>query len=118
MLISMLVNACITYFIESYRRIGQERKDTAKVCSLSPKELFPNDLNPEVYFYYTRSKKWNELSSYDQGLMTRAAQIILAERGIAASLSEIEAYLKPHLPEVPKHTFDYSMLYMASVNGN
>lgn len=58
-------------------------------------------MSPWDYYTSLRHKSWNELSEHQKERMVLAAHIILDECGTLSTLSELEGFLKNHLPEVP-----------------
>lgn len=61
------------------------------------------DISPWDYYISLRHKSWNELSEYEKRRMVLAAHLILDDCGTLSRLSELEAFLKIHLPETPNH---------------
>lgn len=60
-----------------------------------------NKISPWDYYKSLRHKSWDELSEYEKDRMVLAAHLILDECGTLSTLSELEGFLKNHLPEVP-----------------
>lgn len=84
----------------------------------APKFQIPTELadkesikvSPWDYYTSLRYKSWNELSEYEKGRMVLAAYLILEECRTPSTLSEIEEFLKSHLPERLLHSGDTGVL--------
>lgn len=58
-------------------------------------------MSPWDYYISLRHKSWEELSEYEKRRMVLAAHLILDDCGTLSTLSELEVFLKIHLPEIP-----------------
>lgn len=58
-------------------------------------------MSPWDYYISLRDKSWEELSEYEKRRMVLAAHLILDDCGTLSTLSELEVFLKIHLPEIP-----------------
>lgn len=59
-------------------------------------------MSPWDYYISLRHKSWKELSEYEKRRMVLAAHLILDDCGTLSTLSELEDFLKSHLPEIPE----------------
>lgn len=59
------------------------------------------EISPWDYYLSLRHKPWNELSAYEQNRIVLAAYLILDECGTVTTESEVEEFLRLHLPEQP-----------------
>lgn len=68
-------------------------------------------MSPWDYYISLRHRSWNELSEYEKKRMVLAAHLILDDCGILSTLSELEVFLKIHLPEtLPSFSGDNGVL--------
>lgn len=63
-------------------------------------------MSPWDYYISLRHKSWEELSEYEKERMVLAAHLILDDCGTLSTLSELEVFLKIHLPEITEPEFD------------
>ena len=69
----------------------------------NPTELADEEstkMSPWDYYISLRHRSWKELSEYEKRRMVLAAHLILDEIGTFSILSEVEEFLKIHLPEI------------------
>lgn len=64
-------------------------------------------ISPWDYYLSLRHKSWNELSEYEKEKMVLAAYLILDDCGIFSAFSELEAFLKIHLPEMSSYPYHF-----------
>ena len=57
-------------------------------------------MTPWDYYISLRHKSWSQLSAYEKERMVLAAHMILDDIGTFSILSEVEEFLKIHLPEI------------------
>lgn len=75
----------------------------------NPTELADEEstkMSPWDYYISLRHKSWKELSEYEKRRMVLATHLILDEIGTFSILSEVEEFLKYHLPEIPESWSD------------
>lgn len=71
----------------------------------NPTELADEEstkMSPWDYYISLRHKSWKELSEYEKRRIVLAAHLILDDCGTLSTLSELEVFLKIHLPEMPE----------------